>query len=337
MGKRIAAMLAALLLTASLSGCGMEGTPFVIGVPEPVDDALKKGIELAVAELNENDGIGGSPVTVAYEDMTGAKVLLGGENGSAVYRVLPLSTDAADIADGNGLRLPCATADEGIAAANYIYRHRSVESVSVVCRADDPQSVHWADSFLARAAELEIAVRQRVDYTVMDEAAAADGCATGAELVFLAMPVGDAAKLLEFAAEHNRYDVSFLVTEDGMILPQMLSDPDFCMKHTEVLTSYLPESGRSEAFDTGYRLTYGEEEEPTLTAALGYDAVYLLSAAFSEQEQAGNMTAEQIAEILTEFAEESPWAGATGGMVFDHGNPTRDLFAVHWTEDGWVS
>ncbi len=333
MKKRIAAAVAAAAVAVSLAGCGTAGAPFVIGVPGPVDDALKKGIELAVTELNENDGIGGSPVAVAYEDMTDAKVLLGGENGSAVYRVLPLSTDAADIADGNALRLPCAAADEGIAAANYLHRRNEKETVSVVCRADDPQSVHWAESFTKQASEFEITVGRQVEYRVMDEAAAADCCATGADLVFLAIPAQDAAELLRIAAEHNRYDVSFLLPESGVAVPQMLTDPLSCMKHTEVLTSYLPGGGRSLAFDAGYRLAYGEE--PNLTAALGYDAVYLISAVLSEQERAGEMTAEQVAAACRAFAADAPWSGATGAMFFENGNPIRDLFAVHQTENGW--
>ncbi len=332
--KRFAAAAAALVLLGGVfSGCSQwTTTPLTVGVSADLAENAEfcRGLELAVAELNENDGIGGTSVQLSY-DLSGATVVIG-DSGSEVFSLLPYSEDESDIEGKNAARLIAARADYGIAAANYIQRHASSSSIAIAYAADE-ESSHWAETFLERAAELELDVTAAISYTELTDDISDDICSTGANLVVLMMPVADGAALLSYADEHHRTDVSFLALPDFSELPELLEESD-CINNVTVLTLYLANSGNSEAFDASYTLTYGDT--PTYDAVLGYDSLYLLSRALQEQTGAGDFTAEQLAELLTEaFSEDSVYSCVTGAALYANGNPTKDFVGMYYDGEAW--
>ncbi len=358
--KKVLSVLVMLLFAVCLFGCNTGKDDTVnLGVVGPFTGDLssygnnvKRGVEVAVDEINKNGGILGKEVKLLVEDTQGdSKQVL-----NAYYRVaddvdfvigevtsgnseilaaqaqedkmptISASATAANVTQGRDhiFRACFLDPDQGVAMAKFAKNTLKAKTVVVVYDQADDYSKGVAEAFKNEANNLDVEVveynggltaGQETYATLVEVVANKD-----ADCVFAPVYYGDVAV---FAKElRTRGYTKPLLGADGFdgVLGQLVAADYACVNNTFYSCHYDPNSEKVKTFVAAYKAKYGENEEPSAFALLAYDAVFLIKAAM---EQAGSTDKEAVVKALHEINYKG---GLTGDFTFDeNNNPVKTI------------
>ncbi len=295
--------------------------------------------EFAITLINEDDEHNVEKAVNAYNAAldAGAQVILGNttskpcEAVSAVAveeRVLMVTPSASSEAvlengdngyKGNVFQVCFTDPNQGKASAEYISEHKLGEKVFVIYNNADVYSIGIRDTFVAKAAELNLEIvgeevfnDETTDFTVQVSKAQE----LGADLVFLPIYYTPASLILTTAAAREYKPVFFGV--DGM--DGILSIEGFDTSLAEGVMLLTPFVATSEdenvkSFVAKYEAAYGET--PIQFAADAYDGIYAIVAAAKAAGITSGMSPEDVCEALIPQMVSIQVDGITGSMTWD--------------------
>ena len=331
-----------------------EGTAFKLGGTGPLTggaaiygNAAKNGAEIAVDEIN---AMGGIQFELKYEDDThdaekavnaynalkdwGMQISLGSvtskpaeatsaENyADRIFALTPSASSTATVEGKDNVFQMCfMDPNQGSASAQYISDKAMASKVAVIWKNDDVYSKGIHDTFVAKAAELNIEIVS--DTTFADgndtdfSVQLADAQAKGAELVFLPMYYTPASLIFAQAAGMGYAPKWFGV--DGMDGILTMEGFDTALAEGVILLTPFnadSEDDATKAFVAEYQKRFGEI--PNQFAADGYDCVYAYKQALEAAGCTPDMTAEELCEKMIEQFTSMTFDGLTGdGMTWD--------------------
>ena len=330
-----------------------EGTAFKLGGTGPLTggaaiygNAAKNGAEIAVDEIN---AMGGIQFELKYEDDThdaekavnaynalkdwGMQISLGSvtskpaeatsaENyADRIFALTPSASSTATVEGKDNVFQMCfMDPNQGSASAQYISDKAMASKVAVIWKNDDVYSKGIHDTFVAKAAELNIEIVS--DTTFADgndtdfSVQLADAQAKGAELVFLPMYYTPASLIFAQAAGMGYAPKWFGV--DGMDGILTMEGFDTALAEGVILLTPFnadSEDDATKAFVAEYQKRFGEI--PNQFAADGYDCVYAYKQALEAAGCTPDMTAEELCEKMIEQFTSMTFDGLTGdGMTW---------------------
>ena len=366
--KRMMAVILSLVVAISLlSGCGEKadtGT-FKIGMTGPLTGgaalygiAVKRGAEIAVAEINAKGGIqfelraeddthDAEKAVNAYNSLIdwGMQISLGSVTSTPceataaiaakekIFALTPSASNPTVTKAGKGYQFQLCFSDpnQGSASAVYIKNQNLASKVAVIYKNDEDYSTSIYESFKTKAAEIGLQIVSETtfnadtstDFSVQVAAAKS----AGAELIFLPMYYEPASQIL---AECDKigYKPAFFGV-DGM--DGILSMDGFNTALAEgvmLLTPFSADASdeKTKNFVKKYQDQYNET--PIQFAADAYDCVYAIYEAIQKSGVKSNMKASEIAAKMVEtFTSKSfSFGGVTGtGMTWNAaGEVTKD-------------
>ena len=330
-----------------------EGTAFKLGGTGPLTggaaiygNAAKNGAEIAVDEIN---AMGGIQFELKYEDDThdaekavnaynalkdwGMQISLGSvtskpaeatsaENyADRIFALTPSASSTATVEGKDNVFQMCfMDPNQGSASAQYISDKAMATKVAVIWKNDDVYSKGIHDTFVAKAAELNIEIVS--DTTFADgndtdfSVQLADAQTKGAELVFLPMYYTPASLIFAQAAGMGYAPKWFGV--DGMDGILTMEGFDTALAEGVILLTPFnadSEDDATKAFVAEYQKRFGEI--PNQFAADGYDCVYAYKQALEAAGCTPDMTAEELCEKMIEQFTSMTFDGLTGdGMTW---------------------
>ena len=331
-----------------------EGTAFKLGGTGPLTggaaiygNAAKNGAQIAVDEIN---AMGGIQFELKYEDDThdaekavnaynalkdwGMQISLGSvtskpaeatsaENyADRIFALTPSASSTATVEGKDNVFQMCfMDPNQGSASAQYISDKAMATKVAVIWKNDDVYSKGIHDTFVAKAAELNIEIVS--DTTFADgndtdfSVQLADAQTKGAELVFLPMYYTPASLIFAQAAGMGYAPKWFGV--DGMDGILTMEGFDTALAEGVILLTPFnadSEDDATKAFVAEYQKRFGEI--PNQFAADGYDCVYAYKQALEAAGCTPDMTAEELCEKMIEQFTSMTFDGLTGdGMTWD--------------------
>ena len=349
---------------ASSAEASAEGGVFKIGGIGPVTgaasaygQAVQKGAELAVEEINAAGGINGAQIEFKFEDDEhdaeksvnayntlkdwGMQMLVGTVTSAPciaveaeaeadnMFLLTPSGSAVESISGDNAFRLCFSDPNQGTASAQYIADNKLAEKVAVIYDSSDPYSSGIYEKFAAEAEEkgLEIVSAEaftsdsKTDFKVQLQKAK-DG---GADLVFLPIYYKEAALILQQAKDLG-YEPEFFGC-DG--LDGILGVENFDTSLAEGVMLLTPfaadaEDEATQTFVKAYEAAY-DGETPIQFAADGYDCVYAIKQAAEEAGLTPDMSVSDICEAMKTAMTEIEFPGVTGTITWSaDGEPTKD-------------
>ncbi|ADL04673.1 ABC transporter substrate-binding protein [Lacrimispora saccharolytica] len=305
--------------------------------------AVMRGAELAIDEINAGGGINGAQIEYNFQDDEhdtekavnayntlkdwGMQVLVGTVTSAPCIAVgaesskdnmfqLTPSGSAVDAAKfDNQFRVCFSDPNQGAASAQYIGENKLATKVAVIYDSSDVYSSGIHDKFLSEAANQGFEV-------VSDEAFTADNNTnfsvqlqkaqdSGAELVFLPIYYSQAALILAQAKQMG-YEPQFFGCDglDGLLTVENF---DTALAENVMLLTPFAADAKDELtqkFVTTFKEKYGET--PNQFAADGYDAVYAIKAAAEKAGLTTDMDASAICDALKTAMTEITVNGLTG-------------------------
>ncbi len=349
---------------ASSDASSAEGGVFKIGGIGPVTggasaygQAVQKGAELAVEEINAAGGINGAQIEFKFEDDEhdaeksvnayntlkdwGMQMLVGTVTSAPciaveaeaeadnMFLLTPSGSAVECISGDNAFRLCFSDPNQGTASAQYIADNKLAEKVAVIYDSSDPYSSGIYEKFAleAEAKGLEIVSAEaftadsKTDFKVQLQKAK-DG---GADLVFLPIYYKEAALILQQSKDLG-YEPKFFGC-DG--LDGILGVENFDTSLAEGVMLLTPfaadaEDEATQTFVKAYEAAY-DGETPIQFAADGYDCVYAIKQAAEEAGLTPDMSVSDICDAMKTAMTEIEFPGVTGTITWDaDGEPTKD-------------
>ena len=339
--------------SAPAASAPAEGTAFRLGGTGPLTggaaiygNAVKYGAEIAVEEIN---AMGGIQFDLKMEDDThdaekavnaynalkdwGMQISLSSvtskpaeatsaENyADRIFGLTPSASSTATVEGKDNVFQMCfMDPNQGSASAQYMADKALATKVAVIWKNDDVYSKGIHDTFVAKAAELNIEVVS--DTTFADgndtdfSVQLSDAQTNGAELVFLPMYYTPASLIFAQAAGMGYAPKWFGV--DGM--DGILSLEGFDTSLAEGVILLTPfnadsEDAATKSFVEKYQAKTGEI--PNQFAADGYDCVYAYKQALEAAGATPDMTAEELCELMIAQFTSMTFNGLTGeGMTW---------------------
>ena len=318
-------------------------------------NAVEKGAQIAVEEINAAGGINGYQIEFQMEDDEhdaekavnaynslkdwGMQLFMGTvtsgpcvavvekTNEDGMYLLTPSGSAVDCIKYPNAFRVCFSDPGQGAKSAQYIGENKIASKVAVIYDSSDVYSTGIYQTFVTGAAEygVEIVAAEaftadnKTDFTIQLQKAKD----AGAELVFLPIYYSEAALILSQANSMGYAPMFFGC--DG--LDGILSVEDFDTTLAEGVMLLTPfaadaEDDATKNFVAAYNEAYGET--PIQFAADAYDAIYIIKAALENCGATADMSASDINEAMKAAMLEITVDGLTGaGMT--------------WTEDGEVN
>lgn len=381
MKKLISLLLASVLAAASLTACGGNDIPddtLLVGGIGPVTggaaiygSAVKKGMELAIEEVNAAGGVNGIKLMLDFQDDEhnpekavnayntlkdrGAQVILGTVTSQPCKAVAPLA--AADgmflltpsgsavecVAGENAFRICFSDPDQGAASAVYIGEHDTAKKVAVIYDSSDVYSKGIYDSFMSEVDNqpFEVVESQaftadsKQDFSVQLQKIKS----SGADLVYLPIYYQEAALILQQAETIGLpEDIKYFGCDglDGLVAQL---DADSALADGVILlTPFAADADdeKTKVFTAAYKAKF-DNEIPNQFAADGYDAIYTLVEAMKAaglKVEDARMDAKTLAGKLTAVMTDITVDGVTGSMTWNEaGEPTKDPRAMY-IDDG---
>ena len=339
--------------SAPAASAPAEGTAFRLGGTGPLTggaaiygNAVKYGAEIAVEEIN---AMGGIQFDLKMEDDThdaekavnaynvlkdwGMQISLSSvtskpaeatsaENyADRIFALTPSASSTATVEGKDNVFQMCfMDPNQGSASAQYMADKALATKVAVIWKNDDVYSKGIHDTFVAKAAELNIEVVS--DTTFADgndtdfSVQLSDAQTNGAELVFLPMYYTPASLIFAQAAGMGYAPKWFGV--DGM--DGILSLEGFDTSLAEGVILLTPfnadsEDAATKSFVEKYQAKTGEI--PNQFAADAYDCVYAYKQALEAAGATPDMTAEELCELMIAQFTTMTFNGLTGeGMTW---------------------
>ena len=382
MKKIVSFLLVTMLAIGCLTGCGEKATDagdnkqasnsgelvFKIGGSGPLTggaaaygDAVNKGAQIAVEEINAAGGINGVMLEWKMEDDEhdaekgvnaynslkdwGMQIMMGTVTSAPCIAVeaeasndnmlliTPSGTAVDCISGSNAFRLCFSDPAQGTKSAEYIGVNKLATKVAIIYDSSDPYSAGICESFKAEAS------KQGID-VVASEAFTADSKTdfkvqlqkakdSGAELLFLPIYYQEASLILSQANEMGFSPKIFGC--DG--LDGILGVENFDVKLAEgvmLLTPFAADAQdeMTKKFVAKYAEKYNGEV-PMQFAADAYDAIYAIKAAIEKSGATADMSASEICDKLSAAMTEITLTGLTGTITWDaSGEPNKEPKAV---------
>ena len=355
MKKLVAGLLCASMAIGAFAGCGgaKKGDAIKIGGTGPLTGgaavygiAAKRGAEIAVEEIN---ALGGLKFELKYQDDEhneekavnaynalkdwGMQISLGSvtskpacstsaENYADKIFALTPSASAPDVVKGkdNVFQMCFTDPNQGLASAQYIFDKKLGEKIAVIYKNDDVYSAGIYDTFVKKAAELNLNIvstttftdDSKTDFSVQIN----DAKDKGADLMFLPMYYDSAALIFAQAKAIGYKPVYFGV--DGMDGILTLEGFDTALaEEVMLLTPFSADATDTKTvnFVNKYKEKYNEV--PNQFAADAYDCVYAIYQACKEGKITADMKPEKMNEILIQQFTSMKFDGITGvGMTW---------------------
>ena len=364
-------LIFALVLVFPLAGCqnqqsGGSSESLEIGAIMPLtgDNAnygttARKGIDLAVKEINESGGIEGREIQISYKDTkaatrTGVNVTQQLVNVSGVPAIIGgivsgVTLSAAEVAERNEVVLisPTASSPDLSTAGEYIFRNfpsdnlegrvmakfmrnREVSDVAIIQLRNDygagVASV-FKKAFQNRGGKVVVHERYSEDATqfrpIMEKVQAANP-----DAIYVIGYYAGAARLIKEARETGIDEQVFSTTT--------VEDPQFVEVGGEAvegviypLASGYDENSQQPAvqrFQKGFQEMHGES--PGFVAAQAYDCVYLIKRAI---ENGGGFSGPAIQKGMAQI---EGFEGATGEITFDARGDVQKSLTMKVVRDG---
>lgn len=381
--KKIAGLaLVGALAISSLAGCGSKDAEggsdtFKIGATGPLTggaaaygDAVKKGAQMAVDEINEAGGINGYKIDFKMEDDEhdaekavnaynslkdwGMQMLMGTTTSAPciaveaeaeadnLFLLTPSGTAEECLSGDNSFRVCFSDPAQGTKSAEYIGTNKIAEKIAIIFDSSDPYSAGICENFKIEAKE------QKLD-VVASEAFTADSKTdfkvqlqkakdAGAELVFLPVYYQEASLILKQADEMGFAPKFFGC--DG--LDGILGVENFDTALAEgvmLLTPFAPdeESEATQAFVKKYAELY-DNEVPMQFAADAYDAIYAMKLAAEKADAKPDMSVSELCDALKVAMTEIELKGLTGTITWSaDGEPNKEPKAVMIKDGAYTS
>ena len=381
MKKFISIGLSILLALSCLTGCGggnngaAEGdagnsgaTVFKIGGIGPLTggaaaygDAVNKGAQIAVDEINANGGINGFQIEWKMEDDEhdaeksvnayntlkdwGMQMLVGTVTSAPciaveaeavndnMFLITPSGTAVDCISGPNAFRLCFSDPAQGGKSAEFIGTNNLAKKVAVIYDSSDPYSSGIYESFKAEAANqgIEIASAEaftadsKTDFKVQLQKAKD----SGAELLFLPIYYQEASLILQQAKDIGYAPRVFGCDGLDGILGVENFDTALC-EGVMLLTPFAADA--QDELTQNFVKTYAEKyngEVPMQFAADAYDAVYAVKAALEAAGATPDMSASDLCDAMVAQMTNITVTGLTGEITWDaSGEPSKEPKAV---------
>lgn len=382
--KRLTTAVAAIGVVALTAGCSAGESPAPSGdasadpfrIAAVIDETgpagfagapSRNGVELAVAELNAEGGIGGRQIEIEYTDsatdaaqataaVTGyasdpdIDALIYGVIGSTALGVAPAAQNA-----GVPLILLQATLPEAVATGDYIFRTsysqgdytgnvldywegEGVESISIIAHEDSASGMSLIDEVFIPDAEesgfqvnpTHLARTTDSDYTSQVQAILAEEPdAVYAQI--LGTPIVTIIQTLRNLGYEGMIGAS-VATAGGVLAP--LGDVADGVVYPNSYT-YATDSPAGIAFAEAYEAEFGEKANNF--AADGYDAVRLIAAG-AEEAGVEELTRESLQQGILAVTEAGlPGSPTAEPLMFEGRAATGPGVLVRWEDGGETS
>lgn len=373
MKKIVSYLLVAMLAIGCLTGCGEKAADsgekvFKIGGSGPLTggaaaygDAVNKGAQIAVEEINAAGGINGVKLEWKMEDDEhdaekgvnaynslkdwGMQIMMGTVTSAPciaveaeasndnMFLITPSGTAVDCISGSNAFRLCFSDPAQGTKSAEYIGVNKLATKVAVIYDSSDPYSAGICESFKAEASKQGIEVvaseaftaDSKTDFKVQLQKAKD----SGAELLFLPIYYQEASLILSQANEMGFSPKIFGC--DG--LDGILGVENFDVALAEgvmLLTPFAADA--QDDLTKKFVATYAEKfngEVPMQFAADAYDAIYAIKAAIEKSGATADMSASEICDKMSAAMTEISLTGLTGTITWDaSGEPNKEPKAV---------
>lgn len=377
MRRVVSFLLTMVLALGCLTGCGgnaasADGAVFKIGAIGPLTggaaaygDAVNKGAQIAVDEINAAGGINGYKIEFRMEDdehdaeksVNAYNILkdwdmqmLVGTVTSApciaveaeavndnMFLITPSGTAVECISGANAFRLCFSDPTQGTKSAEFIGTNNIATKIAVIYDSSDPYSTGIYENFKVEAANqsLEIVAAEaftadsKTDFKVQLQKAKD----SGAELLFLPIYYQEASLILQQAKDMNYSPKVFGCDGlDGLLGVKNL-DPALC-EGVMFLTPFAAtaEDAATQKFVKAYAEKFNNEV-PIQFAADAYDAVYAVKEAAEATGVTPDMSVSEICDALAGAMTSITLNGLTGEITWDaSGEPNKEPKAVMITD-----
>ncbi len=371
MKKIISFALTVVLAMSCLTGCGgadNAGDVFKIGASGPLTggaaaygDAVNKGAQIAVEEINAAGGINGVMIEFKMEDdehdaekgvnaynslkdwgmqimmgtVTSAPCIAVEAEASAdnMFLITPSGTAVDCIAGPNAFRLCFSDPAQGTKSAEYIGTNKLATKIAIIYDSSDPYSAGICESFKAEAGNQGIEVvaseaftsDSKTDFKVQLQKAKD----SGAEMLFLPIYYQEASLILQQANDMGYAPLIFGC--DG--LDGILGVENFDVKLAEGVMLLTPFAADAQDDMTKkFVATYAEKfngEVPIQFAADAYDAIYAIKMAIEKSGATADMSVSDLCDAMAGAMTEISLEGLTGTITWDaSGEPNKEPKAV---------
>ena len=374
MKKLLSLGLSVILAFSCLTACGGGNADagaadvFKIGGIGPLTggaaaygDAVNKGAQIAVEEINANGGINGFQIEWKMEDDEhdaeksvnayntlkdwGMQMLVGTVTSAPciaveaeavndnMFLITPSGTAVDCISGANAFRLCFSDPAQGGKSAEYIGVNNLAKKVAVIYDSSDPYSSGIYESFKAEAANqgIEIASAEaftadsKTDFKVQLQKAKD----SGAELLFLPIYYQEASLILQQAKDIGYAPRVFGCDGLDGILGVENFDTALC-EGVMLLTPFAADA--QDELTQNFVKTYAEKyngEVPMQFAADAYDAVYAVKAALEAAGATPDMSASDLCDAMVAQMTNITVTGLTGEITWDaSGEPSKEPKAV---------
>lgn len=375
MKKIISLLLVSVLAVTCLVGCGgnketeksgeavfkIGGSGPLTGGAAAYGDAVNKGAQLAVDEINAAGGINGVKIEWKMEDDEhdaekgvnayntlkdwGAQIFMGTVTSAPciaveaeaandnMFLLTPSGTAVDCISGDNAFRICFSDPAQGTKSAEYIGQNKLATKIAVIFDSSDPYSSGIRENFEAEAKNqgLEIVASEaftadsKTDFKVQLQKAKE----SNAELLFLPVYYQEASLILQQANEIGFAPKIFGC--DG--LDGILGVENFDTSLAEGVMLLTPfaadaEDEATQNFVKAYAENYNNEV-PIQFAADAYDAIYTIKAAIEKSGATVDMSASEICDALKGAMTEIEIKGLTGTITWsEDGEPDKEPKAV---------
>ena len=330
--------LVVLSVAAALLGCARSGEPFLIATAGPWSEGYgqmnKRGVDLAIEEINKRGGIEGTPVRLVdrNDEGDGTKaVTIAGEfvaNDDILAVVGHVNSGAmvaaARVYDGHLAAISTTASSPDISGlSSWVFRVISSDSVNGLDMARFASTlgkrraaILYENNSYGRGLTESFRRNFRGDVVTIDPLSA-DGKdfepyiaylrSRNPDIVFVAGTEASGIQILR-EARRQQFGADFIGGDgwSGIVADTMAAEGAY------VATPFSPRDPRGEAqrFVALYQARYGQD--PDANAALAYDATKLIALAI---EKVGRSRA-RVRDYIASLDESNPYQGVTGAIYF---------------------
>ncbi len=359
--------LAAVMVAGLASGCGPkdDGNTIVIGGIGPTTgtaaqygEAVKRGAELAIKEINAAGGVNGIQLKLDFQDDENnaekavnayntlkdrnMKVLMGTVTSNPciavaekshvdnIFQLTPSGSAVDCTKYDNAFRVCFNDINQGSASARYIAEKKLATKVGIIYDSSSDYSSGIQDQFVKEAESLNLEVVEPQAFTSDNKTDFSTQVQkireSGADLVFLPIYYEEAALILK-EADKSGLDVKFFGCDglDGLV--NQLGADSALAEGVMLLTPFAA-GGKDEkavAFTEAYKAEY-DNETPIQFAADAYDAIYAIKAAMEQANITdASISASDLCDKLKVAMTEITLDGSTGVTTWDaSGEPNKE-------------